>query len=69
MSLVNTFIRTYKSAKLFYGSAELLTLLLQTMNSALLLVELAIRDFIVEPFLHLLQAELHFIAWNYIVGS
>jgi hypothetical protein len=61
MSLVNTFIRTYKSVKLFYGSAELLTLLLQTMNSALFLVKLAIRDFTIEPSLYLLHAELHFI--------
>jgi hypothetical protein len=62
MLLVNTFIKTYKSAKLFYRSAELLTSLLQTINSALPLVELPIRDFTIKPSLHLLYAELHFIA-------
>ena len=69
MSSVNTFTRTYESAKLFYGSAELLAPLLQTTNSALPLVELAIRDFTIEPSLHSLHAELHSIAWNYVVGS
>jgi hypothetical protein len=61
MLLVNTFTKTYESAKLFYGSAELLTPLLQTINSALPLVKLLIRDSTIEPFLHLLYAELHFI--------
>ena len=59
MSLVNTFIRTYELVKLFYRSIELLVPLLQTTNSTLPLVELVIRDFIIEPSLYSLYTKSH----------